>query len=145
MAIAWSMKLFKADAEKVYSELETIGTKSPQNIVDYAEEHPDSELHKCFTWDDTKAANEWRKAEARQVVRLLVFADDETKQPTQIRVLQKATDAYEPVKTIVRNNDEYAKLLARAKAELKAFRERYKQINELEKVLEAIDELWDRP
>ena len=141
MAIAWSMKLFKADAEKVYSELETIGTKSPQNIVDYAEEHPDSELHKCFTWDDSKAANEWRKQEARQVVRLLVFADDETKQPTQIRVLQKATDAYEPVKTIVRNNDEYAKLLARAKAELKAFRERYKQINELEKVLEAIDEL----
>lgn len=141
MAIAWSMKLFKADAEKVYSELETIGTKSPQNIVDYAEEHPDSELHKCFTWDDSKAANEWRKAEARQVVRLLVFADDETKQPTQIRVLQKATDAYEPVKTIIRNNGEYAKLLARAKAELKAFRERYKQINELEKVLDAIDEL----
>lgn len=141
MKVAWSMKLFKADAEKVYSELETIETKSPQNIVDYAEEHPDSELHKCFTWDDSKAANEWRKQEARQVVRLLVFADDETKQPTQIRVLQKATDAYEPVKTIVRNNDEYAKLLARAKAELKAFRERYKQINELEKVLEAIDEL----
>lgn len=141
MAIAWSMKLFKADAEKVYSELETIGTKSPQNIVDYAEAHPDSELYKCFTWDDTKAANEWRKAEARQVVRLLVFADDETNEPTQIRVLQKATNAYEPVKTIVRNNDEYAKLLARAKAELKAFRERYKQINELEKVLEAIDEL----
>ena len=141
MAITWSMKLFKADAEKVYSELETIRTKSPQNIVDYAEEHPNSELYKCFTWDDSKAANEWRKQEARQVVRLLVFADDETKQPTQIRVLQKATDAYEPVKTIVRNNDEYAKLLARAKAELKAFRERYKQINELEKVLEAIDEL----
>lgn len=141
MKVAWSMKLFKADAEKVHSELETIGTKSPQNIVDYAEEHSDSELHKCFTWDDSKAANEWRKQEARQVCRLLVFADDETNEPTQIRVLQKATDAYEPVKTIVRNNDEYAKLLARAKAELKAFRERYKQINELEKVLEAIDEL----
>ena len=141
MKVAWSMKLFKADAEKVHSELETIGTKSPQNIVDYAEEYPDSELHKCFTWDDSKAANEWRKQEARQVCRLLAFADDETNEPTQIRVLQKATDAYEPVKTIVRNNDEYAKLLARAKAELKAFRERYKQINELEKVLEAIDEL----
>lgn len=141
MKVEWSMKLFKADAEKVHSELETIETKSPQNIVDYAEAHPDSELYKCFTWDDTKAANEWRKQEARQVCRLLVFTDDETNEPTQIRVLQKATDAYKPVKTIVRNNDEYAKLLARAKAELKAFRERYKQINELEKVLEAIDEL----
>lgn len=141
MAVTWSIKLFKADAEKVYREIEKIGTKSPQNIVDYAAAHPTSELHKCFTWDDTKAANEWRKQEARQVIRLLVFSDDETNEPTQIRVLQKATDSYEPVKTIVRNNDEYAKLLARAKAELKAFRERYKQINELEKVLEAIDEL----
>lgn len=141
MAVAWSMKLFRADAEKVYSELETIEEKTPQNIVDYAEAHPDSELYKCFTWDDAKAANEWRKAEARQVVRLLVFADEETEQPTNIRVLQKASEAYEPVKMIVRNKDEYANLLERAKAELKAFRERYKQINELEKVLEAIDEL----
>lgn len=141
MAVTWSMKLFKADAEKVCREIEKIETKSPQSIVDYAAAHPTSELHKCFTWDDTKAANEWRKQEARQVVRLLVFSDDETNEPTQIRVLQKTSVAYEPVKTIVRNNDEYAKLLARAKAELKAFRERYKQINELEKVLEAIDEL----
>lgn len=141
MAVAWSMKLFRADAEKVYSELETIEEKTPQNIVDYAEAHPDSELYKCFTWDDAKAANEWRKAEARQVVRLLVFADEETEQPTNIRVLQKASEAYEPVKMIVRNKDEYANLLERAKAELKAFRERYKQINELEKVLDAIDEL----
>ena len=141
MAVAWSMKLFRADAEKVYSELETIEEKTPQNIVDYAEAHPDSELYKCFTWDDAKAANEWRKAEARQVVRLLVFAEEETEQPKNIRVLQKASEAYEPVKMIVRNKDEYANLLERAKAELKAFRERYKQINELEKVLEAIDEL----
>ena len=141
MAVTWSMKLFKADAEKVYREIEKIETKSPQTIVDYAAAHPTSELHKCFTWDDTKAANEWRKQEARQVVRLLVFSDDETNEPTQIRVLQKTSVAYERVKTIVRNNGEYAKLLARAKAELKAFRERYKQINELEKVLEAIDEL----
>lgn len=141
MAVVWSMKLFKADAGLVYSELETIADRTPQNIVDYAEMHPDSELYKCFTWDDTKAANEWRKYEARQVVRLLVFADDKTEEPTNIRVMQRASETYEPVKRIVRDNDEYASLLERAKAELKAFRERYKQINELEKVLDAIDEL----
>ena len=74
MAVMWSMKLFKADANKVYADLEQIEEKTPQNIVDYAAEHPTSELYKCFTWDDTKAANEWRKYEARQVVRLLVSA-----------------------------------------------------------------------
>ena len=109
MSVVWSMKLFKE--------------KTPPNIVDYAEAHPKSELHKCFTWDDTKAANEWRKFEARQVVRLLV------------------AEAYKPVTQIVRNEDEYKELLKRAKAELASFKERYKTLVELESVLEAIDAL----
>ena len=105
MSVVWSMKLFKADANKVYADLEKIKEKTPQNIVDYAEAHPKSELHKCFTWDDTKAANEWRKFEARQVVRLLVFEDDNEEEPTKIRVLQKTAEAYKPVTQIIRNED----------------------------------------
>lgn len=141
MAVVWSYKLFKADAEKVYSDLENIEEKTPQNVVDYAAEHPDSELYKCFTWDDTKAANEWRKAEARQVMRTLVYQDDEKEDVPVIRVLQKTEESYKPVKEIVRNKDEYKELLQRAKAELKAFRERYKALTELEEILELIDEL----
>ena len=131
--------MFKADAEKVYSDLEMIAEKTPQNVVDYAERHPNSELYKCFTWDNTKAANEWRKHEARQVMRLLVFEDTENKEPTKIRVLQKSVDAYQPVKLIVRDQDEYKALLERAYAELQAFKERYKNLIELEAVLEAIE------
>ena len=141
MSVMWSMKLFKADANKVYADLEKIKEKTPQIIVDYAEAHPKSELHKCFTWDDTKAANEWRKYEARQVVRLLVFKDDSEEEPTKIRVLQKVSEGYKPVTQIVRNEDEYKELLKRAKAELSAFRQRYKTLVELESVLEAIDAL----
>lgn len=141
MSVVWSMKLFKADAGKVYADLEKIKEKTPQNIVDYAQSHPRSELYKCFTWDDTKAANEWRKQEARQVVRLLVFEDDNTEEPTKVRVLQKTADAYKPVTQIVRNEEEYKELLKRAKAELSSFRERYKTLVELEEVLEAIDAL----
>ena len=33
MAVMWSMKMFKADAEKVYSDLENVGELSPQNGV----------------------------------------------------------------------------------------------------------------
>lgn len=139
MSVVWSMKLFKADAGKVYADLEKIKEKTPQNIVDYAQSHPRSELYKCFTWDDTKAANEWRKYEARQVVRLLVFEDENTEEPTKVRVLQKTADAYKPVTQIVRNEEEYKELLKRAKAELSSFRERYKTLVELEEVLEAID------
>lgn len=141
MAVMWSMKLFKADANRVYEDLEKIQEKTPQNIVDYAADHPESELHKCFTWDDTKAANEWRKYEARQVVRLLVFKDESEGEPTKVRVLQKTDEAYKPVTQIVRNEDEYKELLKRAKAELASFRERYKTLVELETVLEAIEAL----
>lgn len=138
MAVVWSMKLFKADAEKVYEDLNHISYKTPQNIVDYAEEHPESELYKCFTWDNEKAANEYRKTEARQVMRLLVFKDEETEVPTKIRVLQKTSEAYTPVKLIVRDQDEYRMLLERAYAELATFKERYKNLVELEQVLDAI-------
>lgn len=143
MAIAWSYNLFKANAEKVYSDINQIEEKTPQNLVDYAEEHPDCELYKCFTWDDRKAANEYRKSEARQVLRLLVYTEDteEDEEPIQIRVLQNVEQEYKPVKLIVKNNDEYKSLLKRAKAELAAFRLRYKQIAELETVLDAIDEI----
>ncbi len=141
MAVVWSMKLFKADAGKVYEELETIKDRTPQNIVDYAEANPESELYKCFTWDDRKAANEWRKYEARQVVRLLVFEDEETNEPTRIRVMQRASETYEPVKKIGRDENEYKKLLNRAYAELQIFRDRYKNLVELEGILEAIDAL----
>lgn len=143
MAIAWSYNLFKANAEKVYSDINQIEEKTPQNLVDYAEEHPDCELYKCFTWDDRKAANEYRKSEARQVLRLLVYTEDteEDEEPIQIRVLQNVEQEYKPVKLIVKNNDEYKTLLKRAKAELAAFRLRYKQIAELETVLDAIDEI----
>ena len=141
MSVAWSYNLFKADAEKVYSDIEKIAEKTPQNLVDYAQAHPKSELHKCFTWDDAKAANEYRKTEARQVLRLLVFVDEKEEEPTKIRVLQKTSETYEPVKKILRDEDEYKALLARAKAELKSFRERYKQIAELEEILTLIDEL----
>ena len=141
MSVVWSYKLFKADAEKVYSDLENIADKTPQNVVDYAAEHPESELHKCFTWDDVKAANEWRKFEARTVMRTLVYKDDDNEETPQIRVLQKATESYQPVREIIRDQDEYTALLQRAKAELSAFKERYKTLVELEEILELIDKV----
>ena len=141
MAVEWSYKLFRADAEKVYTEIESIAVKTPQALVDYAEANPDSELYKCFTWDDAKAANEYRKSQARQVLRLLVFTEPETDEPTKIRVLQKASEEYVPVRKLIHDKDEYRELLKRAKLELKAFRERYKNLTELEQILELIDQL----
>jgi hypothetical protein len=57
----------RADAQKVGVELEQLGDhREPDDILELAK-NPELELHKLFTWDDTKAAHERRLDQARQV------------------------------------------------------------------------------
>ena len=66
--ISWGFMKYKADAETCYREIQSLGEEvTPQMIVDFARDE-DTELHKCFQWDDSVAAENWRKQQARQVV-----------------------------------------------------------------------------
>ena len=130
-----------ANAEKCYEEIQTIGESvTPKQILDYAR-NPETELHKCFEWDDSIAAEKYRIEQARMVVRHLVIVNDKEsdKEPQKIRVMQRAEDAYKPVQMIVRNKTEYESLLERARAELRAIKNRYSQLVELEAILSLID------
>ena len=51
---------FKADANLIGQEIETIVEKTPENIVDYAR-NSETELHKVFEWDDHVASEMYRK------------------------------------------------------------------------------------
>ena len=54
--VVWKFNnLYKADAEKVSKEIESISNATPSRILEYAR-NENSELHKCFEWDDTIAA-----------------------------------------------------------------------------------------
>ena len=144
--IKWSMPLFRADPEKVFNEILAIGEEAtPAQIVEAAKDES-SELHKCFTWDDTEAADKWRLFEARQVARLLVtYTEDDEEEKEPIRLLHKpdrdSDTGYKQTALIVLNADEYKALLRQAKAELDAFRKKYKTIKELDRIFAAIDEL----
>jgi hypothetical protein len=41
---------------------------SPESVLEYARTHPKSHLHKCFEWDETKAAHNWHLKQARTVL-----------------------------------------------------------------------------
>lgn len=143
--VEWKVKrLFKADPEKVDEEIKSIngGKATPEEVLDYAENHPESELHKCFEWDDTKAAREYRLHQARKVIMLLVRVPAEKEKPA-IREYQITSqkNTYQPTREFLVNQDEYELLLKRALRELQAFREKYKTLSELEDVFKAIDEL----
>ena len=77
MGVIWKMSgVFKADAEKVSAEIESIGSEAtPAEIVEKAKDES-TELHKCFEWDDSIAAQRWRLQQARQIVCLLVYEEE---------------------------------------------------------------------
>lgn len=62
-----------ADAEAVWQEIQSLGQKPTKfAIYTHAKLHPESELHKCFTWDDNKASELYRLYEARQLVKSII-------------------------------------------------------------------------
>ena len=62
MKYCWKHTGFEADANKVGIELEKIKSKEKltrEVVLDYAK-NKESELHKCFEWDDNVASEKYR-------------------------------------------------------------------------------------
>ena len=143
--ISWGFMKYKADAEICYREIQSLGKEvTPQMIVDFARDE-DTELHKCFQWDDSVAAENWRKQQARQVVMSLTVKVERSEhgEAQTYRLIEHddTEKIYRPVVLTVRNKDEYARLLAQAQADMIAFKKRYKSIVELQEVIEEIDKI----
>ena len=142
MEYAWRQapSLFhKVDPQKVGEEIGNAPT--PESVLEKAKD-PNTELHGCFEWDDTKAANKYRLIQARQVIQFLVIKGTEKSEtPQRAFEITRETSVYAPVQLIVRDEDEYSALLAKAKAQLKQFADRYRRLSELEAVIEEIDAL----
>lgn len=132
-----------ADAQKVADEIISIGeSATPEQILEKARDE-NTELHRCFEWRDDVAAEKYRIQQARQIVCHLVIKRTvkENKPPIRFFAKPSKTSGYEPVKVIVRNEEKYHGLLLEAYKELKAFRNKYRNLKELEQVFESIDEL----
>lgn len=141
MQAEWRVKgIYKADAQKVADE---IGNDkiTPKEMVDRARDEK-SELHKCFEWNDTVAAEKYRLHQARNVLAMLVFKPKtEEEQPVRVFSLTTEKSVYQPTKSFLVQADEYQDLLKRALAELEMFKKKYRTLNELEEVFRAIEEL----
>ena len=148
MSVQWGFMKFKADAQKCFDEVQTLGEEyTPHEVLDLARD-PKTELHKCFDWDDSSAAEKWRIQQARFVCSsfTVVIEQSEEKAPQRFRVIQhdKEDRVYRPVIFTVRDEDQYARLLKQAKDEMASFKKRYKSIVELENVIEEIDRVLNQ-
>ena len=137
--------LFKADAQLVGEEIMEIGEEAtPQQILDKGRDK-NTELHKCFEWDDDVAAEKYRLHQARTIVKTLVLERSEEQKENnapEIRAFRKTdlspVSGYKPIVKIITNNDEYQKMLKLAYSELHAIKLKYQHLEELDYILSLI-------
>lgn len=129
----------KADPQRVAEEIMEIGeAATPEQIVERAKD-PDSELHKLLTWDDTKAAANWRKYEARQITYHLIIKETVREDAPPARMFSVTDKGYQQTVLIFQKTDEREALLKRAWSELRAFKAKYAMLQELADILAMID------
>ena len=141
MQAEWKIKgLYKADAQKVADEIGE-GSVTPEEVLEKAKDK-NSELHKCFEWDDSIAAQKYRLQQARAIIVNLVYAP-RTEDEHPVRCFQITTEkhTYRPTTQVLVQEDEYKALLKRAKAELEAFKRKYHTLTELEAIFEAMERI----
>lgn len=139
MTVTWRVAgIYKADAQKVAEE---IGTEkiTPEEVLEKARDE-NSELHKCFEWNDSVAAEKYRLQQAGNVIRMLYY-ESEKKDVKPVRAFSLTTEqsTYQPTQLFTVQKDEYQSLLKRAMAELEAFKRKYHTLTELEEVFKAME------
>lgn len=147
MSYAWKIKRFKADPNKVKAELDALGIGisgvgfEAEEIVNAARD-PNSELHKCFEWNDSIAAEHWRKQQARTIMVNLVYVDNSKEKPekTDIRVFvnNNRSEGYKPMSFVVSKQDEYQQLLDMALKELQSFQKKYQTLSNISSGMSAV-------
>lgn len=137
MKFALRRRIAGLKAEAVAKELsrhaKRHGSITPRRLVD--ESRPvKAPLHKAFTWDDTKAADEFRLVQARSLIRAVRVIDDGGADLGSVYVNVTVMDddeygdvvapgsAYVPMTSLVKSDDLYNDALARLRACLIAAR-----------------------
>lgn len=139
MGVTWRIQgYYKADAQKVAEEI-GFGEFTPMEVLEKAKDET-TELHKCFEWNDSIAAEKYRLEQAKNIIRMLVY-EKETKEQQTVRYYAKTETkhVYQPTKQFLVQEDEYQWLLRRALAELEAFKNKYHTLTELESIFDAME------
>lgn len=150
------MKIFSwkyninADAQKVGEELELIERNNiitPEHLIEFAERHKDSELYKCFEWDDEEAGKLYRIDQARRIICSISVEIKEEPKVTQrvyVNIKDKDTNekTFKNIKEVLENDEEYIQLIDKAKLDLEKCKEKYENLIEKEDLKDIIFEIY---
>ena len=128
--------------ELEYIRSQNDGVLLAEHVVEYAKD-PETALHSRFTWDDTKAASEYRLWQAREVIRVMVTILPHSNTPIQAYVSLKDDrkepgGGYRQICDVMSDADLREKLISEALGEFERIAAKYKQLQELKPVFEVI-------
>lgn len=152
----WRSERFKrmCDAQPIGEALTFIqkaggGKLKPAAVVEAARDS-DSPLHPLFTWDDTEAAERYRRSQASTLIRdirvIKTSAHGEENKRVYVHVTNgEAGEAgYITIAQASENEMLTTRVLERAMSDLKAWRSRYLELRDtLPELFEAIGEVVD--
>ena len=147
---SWKSACFNANVQKVGEELEQLEKVQEitnKNVLEYATNNSDSELHKCFEWDDKIAGEKYRLYQASILISSISFIIEEEPIKKQkvyfsIKTSEKEVSKFKNIKSILENDDEYTALCQKAKAELERCKDNYNELISKEDLKDIIFEIY---
>ena len=117
----------------------------PQDIVEYAADEGTA-LHSVFEWDDTEAGRLFRLEQARGVLRVTVEVVREHPSEPIRAFVSLSSDrgtggGYRRLRDVMNDEQLRAELLQDALADMRLYREKYSDLQELTKVWAAVEEV----
>lgn len=137
----------KRDDDAILAELERLksdGLIRPVDVVEAAREKS-SPLHSLFQWDDSEAAHQYRLLQARKVLQVYVVVEEASGKNVRAFVSLTADrgpgGGYRAVTEVLADDDLRAQMLEDALVQFRNMRKKYQDIQQLDKVWSALDEV----
>lgn len=151
---SWRNVTFPVKADDAAEELTRIQNKygevTPKLLLDESR-NEDAVMHKCYEWDDTKAAEKWRLQQSRLIMSCLTVTYEETDldagevKKINVRAFQNVSDekdgTFVHVRDAMQTGAYRDAVLRRAINELAAFRKKYSDLSELSKLFDVLDDI----
>lgn len=130
--------------ERIAAELAALahrGRLNPRRVVDWARTHGRSVIHGCFQWDNTKAAEQYRLWQARELIVSVevVYPDGRTRQVYVSPVVsRKSSGGYRRLVDVLSKAGQREQFLQQALADLERVCQKYEDLTELAGVRAAV-------
>lgn len=128
----------QAELEKIRAQHK--GMLRPSDVVSFAK-NPKTALHARFQWDDTKAAEQYRLEQARDIIRAIVTILPNTNQPVRAYVAlqeDRGEGSYRATLSVLSDKELRQQLLKEARIDMLGFQKKYSILEELSQVFEAM-------